>query len=501
MARKKKELAEEPVEVKAVEMVASEPIPEPKKEAKKPVRRARKTVAKKAESKEEKSEEKLVAKTVKEDPKVEEPKADKAKRGRKPSVKKTETAVKTEEIPSVEKEQKEPKEQKTEKKVATRAEKNETIRSLIKELLKERTYKWSELLEESRKLYEERIEDKDARNVNDVRGRIGSVFDVMKKDGEVVFDGGMYALKTENLAALDTKNQVEEQIKTVEKEEKQPQKQEEPPKKAEEKQLSVLKEPAKLAPVFDMSLLLGKADEKKGGRVENKTIEPKKEEVKQLEKDTAKKEETKPTERKEKIVKAEKAEPKKRTERKPQKKTEEKLKEEFLKKIRSLGGSYFEYYSVYLLERYSLKNGRRVDGLHVSGGDRDGGIDGEIEVTDRIGFRETIYIQAKNWNPTYGKQESWVIGETALQQFIGAVTYRQAKEGKQHCRGIFVTTSYFTAGAKEMLEQMSDKFVGYDADDLFEAAKECAFGVTQKDGQWVLDEKLLAGDKAFFNLY
>ena len=122
-------------------------------------------------------------------------------------------------------------------------------------------------------------------------------------------------------------------------------------------------------------------------------------------------------------------------------------------------------------------------------------------MTDRIGFRETIYIQAKNWNPTYGKQENWVIGETALQQFIGAVAYRQAKEGKQHCRGIFVTTSYFTAGAKEMLEQMSDKFVGYDADDLFEAAKECAFGVVQKDGQWVLDEKLLVGDKAFFNLY
>ena len=48
---------------------------------------------------------------------------------------------------------------------------------------------------------------------------------------------------------------------------------------------------------------------------------------------------------------------------------------------------------------------------------------------------------------------------------------------------------------------MSDKLVGYDGNDLFEAAKECSFGLVQKDGQWKLDEKLLAGEKAFFNLF
>ena len=31
--------------------------------------------------------------------------------------------------------------------------------------------------------------------------------------------------------------------------------------------------------------------------------------------------------------------------------------ENFLKRLRQLGGEYFEYYSVYLLERYSMKNG------------------------------------------------------------------------------------------------------------------------------------------------
>jgi restriction endonuclease Mrr len=172
------------------------------------------------------------------------------------------------------------------------------------------------------------------------------------------------------------------------------------------------------------------------------------------------------------------------------------LKDAFLKKLRSLGGNYFEYYAIYLLERYSRMNGRRLEGLRISGGEYDGGIDGELELTDRLGFRETIYVQAKNWEPT---DERWWIGETILQQFIGAVAYRQAKEGKQHCRGMFITTSAFTTGAKEMLDKMSDKFVGYDGDDLYETAKECQFGVIRDEkGNWKIDEELLSGKKSFF---
>lgn len=179
---------------------------------------------------------------------------------------------------------------------------------------------------------------------------------------------------------------------------------------------------------------------------------------------------------------------------------EEKLKDAFLKRLRTLGGEYFEYYSVYLLERYSLKNGRRLEGLKISGGDTDGGIDGEIVLTDKFGFRETIYIQCKNWDPSKGDAEKWVVGETLLQQFIGAVACRQAREGKRKARGIFVTTSYFTDGAREIFDSMSADFIGYDGNDVFETAKECGFGIVQKDGKWTLDEKLLAGGKAFFEL-
>ncbi|MBQ8295177.1 MAG: restriction endonuclease [Clostridia bacterium] len=180
---------------------------------------------------------------------------------------------------------------------------------------------------------------------------------------------------------------------------------------------------------------------------------------------------------------------------------DEKLREAFLKKMRTLGGDYFEYYSVYLLERYSMRNGRRLEGLKISGGDHDGGIDGEIELTDGMGFRETIYIQSKNWDPDKGDEKLWVVGETLLQQFIGACVYRQTKEGKQHCRGIFITTSRFTPDAKRLLEDMSDKIVGYDGNDLYETAKECQFGVIYENGNWKLDEKLLSGTKAFFRMY
>ena len=513
----------------------------------------------------------------------------------------------------------------------TRAEKKDAVKNLVREILK-KPRKHNELIEEAAKLYTARFEGADTENINDVKGRVGSVVNIMKEDGDVTYEGGIYALKAAvaekkksspktKKAAKSEQKPAEEPVKeeavqeetapkkrgrkpkaesaetqektketakkkkaeplppapiqpiapvapvtpevapepipedTAEKTEETPapkkrgrkpktktepiapEKPEEPVKeeiapaqkaetveepKAETKEL-VVREKAEVAPksvVMDMSFLFGDRKQKAPAPVkEEKKAQSaqKPAEEKAAEKPVSKvekKETAKPVQKQaaKSEIKTEKvpmsATNVRKTVKLPVKNivkkalsAEEKLKETFLKKLSYLGGEYFEYYSVYLLERYSMKNGRRLEGLRISGGDRDGGIDGEIELTDRLGFRETIYIQAKGWNPEKGDEKLWVVGETLLQQFIGACACRQAKERKQHCRGIFITTSRFTPEAKQILEDMSDKIVGYDGNDLFEAAKECSFGLIQKNGEWTIDERLLSGTKAFFHLY
>lgn len=477
------------------------------------------------------------------------------------------------------------KEKTTGKPVITRAKKKDNAKGIIKELLRQTPKKSNDLIDEAAKLYTEKFGGEDTENVNDVKGRIGSVLDVMKKENEVQFEGGTYALtelktaaetevkpkkatktkrttkkKSEEVVAAEVVAPVEEKTEEVSEPttEEKPKKRGRKPKaaakptieekveeKAEEKteevvqppvveekpkaeervreqpqvqaQEQVQEQPQTLAkPVMDMSFLFGEVKTNK--KPESKKEEPKREEPK---KEEPKKEERKREEKRvqaEQPVKAEKAE---KTERKNEQKptakkptaqrsksktatkpqtADEKLQEAFLKRLRALGGDYFEYYSVYLLEKYSRKNGRRLEGLKISGGDRDGGIDGELELTDTLGFRETIYIQAKNWDPDKGDERLWTVGETLVQQFIGACVYRQAKEGKQRCRGVFVTTSRFTAEAKRMLEDTSDSFIGYDGADLYETAKECSFGLVQKNGAWALDEELLSGARALFHI-
>lgn len=473
----------------------------------------------------------------------------------------------------------------------TRAQKTEATKVIIKELLAIKPLRHNELIEEVAKEYVHRHEGENTENINDVKGRVGSVLDIMKKDSEVGYDGGMYALKarmitpnpppieeekpvnktarkkkedkkveevapkkrgrpkkeTTELAKIEeTPAQKKKTAKTVDKivtptkapvEEKKEEKKEPTPapvsppapaptpaplptpipvpEQVEEKGLVVAPkgEVAQKNVVMDMSFLFGATPQKapippKAEPVLEKSATPK------VEKEEPKKEEAvvlpKASVAPKKVAKKpvpKVAAPKREVKTlrvvkavKPQT-ADEKLKESFLKRLRTLSGDYFEYYSIYLLERYSMKNGRRLEGLKISGGDHDGGIDGEIELTDKLGFRETIYIQSKNWDPEKGKEDNWVVGETLLQQFIGACTCRQAKDGKQHTRGIFITTSRYTPDAKRILEEMSDKIVGYDGNDLYEAAKECEFGLIKKNGEWVLDEKLLSGTKAFFQMY
>ncbi len=460
--QRKKKTVETPVEV-AAETPVKAPAKAPVKQTSEPKKKTPvKRTAKKKETKEI-----VVEETPKEEAKAEES---------------------TLEVKPQEKE--EPKAPLKEKQ-PTRAERIEAVKTLVRETLQTEC-KWNDLLDKVVGLYKEKYPTEKSEKINDLNGRIGSIIGQMKKDGEVAVKGGVATLLTG-----------EEQltVQEVKAEESKEEKAEVIPEENAKGQGS------KKDTVYDLSSLFTarkpvKVEKKEEGvekQVEKALIE-KTQEVettaspKEKEEKKSLKKEEKPTLKTEKklvsrkVVKGRIPEPLG---------GKDPLKDAFLKRLRSLGGDYFEYYSVYLLEKYSRKNGRRLEALRVSGGERDGGIDGEIEVTDRLGFRETLYVQAKNWQPT---DEKWMVGETLLQQFIGAVTYRQVKEGKQHARGVFMTTSRFTPEAKKMLSDLSDTFVGYDGDDLYETAKECSFGLKEENGVWKIDEVLLAGEKAFFNM-
>ena len=111
----------------------------------------------------------------------------------------------------------EPKQEKQEKQdkqdaVVTRAEKKDAARNLIKEVLSMQPLKHNDLLDETAKLYSQRY-GADTDNPNDVKGRIGSVLDIMKKESEVAIDGGVYALKARLPMPAPTAKKAEKSVK------------------------------------------------------------------------------------------------------------------------------------------------------------------------------------------------------------------------------------------------------------------------------------------------
>ena len=98
-------------------------------------------------------------------------------------------------------------ENKNEKPTVTRAEKTDAAKKLIRSLLEQSSFKSNDLIDEGAKLYAQQFASEDT--PNSVKGRIGSVIDVMKKDGEIISDGGMYTLKTLSSAKINAEEKQE----------------------------------------------------------------------------------------------------------------------------------------------------------------------------------------------------------------------------------------------------------------------------------------------------
>lgn len=127
----------------------------------------------------------------------------------------------------------------------------------------------------------------------------------------------------------------------------------------------------------------------------------------------------------------------------------EQLAAELLTRILSCSPTFFEQLVVELLVKMGYGGSRRDAGERI-GQTGDGGIDGIIK-EDRLGL-DTIFIQAKRWQGSVGRPE--------IQKFVGALQGQRAK------KGVFITTSTYTADAADYATRIDTKVVLIDGKQL-----------------------------------
>ena len=120
----------------------------------------------------------------------------------------------------------------------------------------------------------------------------------------------------------------------------------------------------------------------------------------------------------------------------------EQLAQELLSVIMSCSPTFFEQLVVDLLVKMGYGGSRRDAGERI-GQTGDGGIDGIIK-EDRLGL-DAIFIQAKRWQGSVGRPE--------IQKFVGALQGQRAK------KGVFITTSTYTAEAVDYASRIDTKVV------------------------------------------
>lgn len=125
------------------------------------------------------------------------------------------------------------------------------------------------------------------------------------------------------------------------------------------------------------------------------------------------------------------------------------LAQELLAKILTCSPTFFEYLVVELLVKMGYGGSRKDAGERI-GQSGDGGVDGIIK-EDRLGL-DTIFIQAKRWQGSVGRPE--------IQKFVGAL------QGQRARKGVFITTSTYTADATAYAGQIDTKVVLIDGQKL-----------------------------------
>jgi restriction system protein len=125
------------------------------------------------------------------------------------------------------------------------------------------------------------------------------------------------------------------------------------------------------------------------------------------------------------------------------------LAQELLARVQACSPQFFERLVVELLVKMGYGGSRRDAGERI-GQSGDGGIDGIIK-EDRLGL-DVIYIQAKRWQGSVGRPE--------IQKFVGAL------QGQRARKGVFITTSAFTADAADYASRIDTKVVLLDGNTI-----------------------------------
>lgn len=137
------------------------------------------------------------------------------------------------------------------------------------------------------------------------------------------------------------------------------------------------------------------------------------------------------------------------------------LEAELLAAVKGASFRFFERLVVELLVKMGY-GGSLKDAGKAIGRSGDDGLDGIIK-EDHLGL-DAVYVQAKRWENTVGRPE--------IQAFAGSL------EGARGRKGVFITTSTFSADAREYVSRIEKKIVLVDGQQLTSLMTDFNVGVT-----------------------
>lgn len=158
------------------------------------------------------------------------------------------------------------------------------------------------------------------------------------------------------------------------------------------------------------------------------------------------------------------------------KRLREALGGQLLERVKAIAPASFERLVIDVLVGLGY-GGTLTDAGMVVGGGGDEGIDGIIK-EDRLGL-DYIYVQAKRWQSTVGRPE--------IQRFAGALLGQRAR------KGIFITTSGFSADAIAYAANQQVSIVLVDGRTLAELMIDAQIGVSTSD-----EIRILKQDEDYF---